>query len=81
MSSPDREWPIVDRSVSMTGCVASHLDALGRARDLQPHVDAHDLPREQFHFANVVLETLNADRQQIAARVEVQDLKASSRRR
>ena len=59
------------------GLRASHLDALGRTRDLQPHVDAHDLPREQLDFANVVLKSLNADRHQIAAGVEVQDLKAS----
>ena len=53
MSSPEREWPIVDRSVSMTGCVPAHLDALGSSSDLQPHVDAHELPRQHLNFANV----------------------------
>ena len=77
MSSPDREWPIVDRSVSMTGCAPLTSTRSDVPAICSRHVDTHDLPRQQFNFANVVLKSLNADGQQIAAGVEVRNLKAS----
>ena len=56
-----------------------HLDPLGRASDLELHVDTNDLPSQHVDFADVVLKPLQSHRQQIPAGVEVQNLERSAR--